>query len=151
MFTHIFFHLLFSFLSCFPSSHPYCLDHSFPTLHCGCALTSCSGRGQLHGKGNILTISYRANQGQSKPNVCFMTLYWPSSNTHLIKGKLVSCQPTSRKEWKILMLWQILSFTVFLKIRLEAGYQFLVWTICMQLARNWRELPWDTWNLIQWS
>lgn len=42
-----------------------CLDHSFPTLHSGCGLTSCSGRGQLHGKGKILTlilISYSNRQ-----------------------------------------------------------------------------------------
>lgn len=40
----------------FPSITSPCLDHSFPTLHCGCGLTPCSGRGQLHGKGKTFTV-----------------------------------------------------------------------------------------------
>lgn len=58
------------FLPLFPFIYSSYLDHSFSTLHCGCGVTSCSGRGQLHGEGKILTLklfTYREQEGQFEP------------------------------------------------------------------------------------
>lgn len=73
LFWHFFCLSLVLLSTFFPPLFPFiassCLDHLFPTLHCGCGLTSCSGRGQLHGEGKILTrilITYPAQQGHFK-------------------------------------------------------------------------------------